>query len=118
MNTNSTTPCVPLTGMANGSGEGGVPCDLMVRVILPPVLRPLCGHEPTIWVQPGTIRDLVRQLHSRYNGVRERLCDSHGDIRGSVLLFVNDEDIRFLNHQETRVRGGDIVSIIPAFAGG
>jgi sulfur-carrier protein len=118
MTIDSTIQSQPLKGMANRAGGGRNNSDLMVRVVLPPVLRPLCGHEPAIWVQPGTIRDLVRQLHSRYNGVRDRLCDSNGDIRGSVLLFVNDEDIRFLNHQETQVRGGDEVSIIPAFAGG
>jgi molybdopterin synthase sulfur carrier subunit len=64
------------------------------------------------------VDSLVDQLQQRYNGVRERLCDEQGRIRGSVLVFVNDEDIRFLGHQQTELRPGDEVSIIPAFAGG
>lgn len=91
---------------------------MSVRVTIPPTLRKICGGEDQLRVQPGTVSDLVAQLQQRYNGVRERLCDEKGQIRGSVLVFVNDEDIRFLRHQQTELRAGDEVSIIPAFAGG
>jgi sulfur-carrier protein len=91
---------------------------MSVRVSIPPTLRKLCGGEDSIRVRPGTVDSLVDQLQQRYNGVRERLCDEQGRIRGSVLVFVNDEDIRFLRHQQTELRAGDEVSIIPAFAGG
>ena len=91
---------------------------MSVRVSIPPTLRKLCGGEEHVRVRPGTVSDLMAQLQQRYNGVRDRLCDDQGRIRGSVLVFVNDEDIRFLRHQETELRPGDEVSIIPAFAGG
>jgi len=91
---------------------------MSVRVTLPPTLRRICGGEDQLRVRPGTVSDLLTQLQQRYNGVRERLCDERGQIRGSVLVFVNDEDIRFLRHQQTELRPGDEVSIIPAFAGG
>lgn len=91
---------------------------MSVRVSIPPTLRKLCGGEEHVRVRPGTVSDLMSQLQQRYNGVRDRLCDEQGRIRGSVLVFVNDEDIRFLRHQETELRPGDEVSIIPAFAGG
>jgi molybdopterin synthase sulfur carrier subunit len=91
---------------------------MSVRVSIPPTLRKLCGGEDSVRVRPGTVDSLVDQLQQRYNGVRERLCDEQGRIRGSVLVFVNDEDIRFLRHQLTELRPGDEVSIIPAFAGG
>lgn len=91
---------------------------MSVRVSIPPTLRKLCGGEDSVRVRPGTVDSLVDQLQERYNGVRERLCDEQGRIRGSVLVFVNDEDIRFLGHQQTELRPGDEVSIIPAFAGG
>ena len=57
-------------------------------------------------------------MHGRFNGIRDRLCDERGRLRGSVLVCVNNEDIRFLKSQDTPLRPGDEVSIIPAFAGG
>lgn len=90
----------------------------MVRVSIPPTLRKLCGGEDTVSVRPGTVGDAIGQLHDRFNGIRDRLCDDRGQIRGSVLVFVNDEDIRFLQAQDTTLKPGDEVSFIPAFAGG
>ncbi len=90
----------------------------MIRISIPPTLRRLCGGEDSIHVRPGTVGEAIGQLQGRFNGVRERLCDDDGRIRGSVLVFVNDEDIRFLEEQNTRLRPGDEVTIIPAFAGG
>jgi molybdopterin synthase sulfur carrier subunit len=90
----------------------------MVRISIPPTLRKLCSGEDSVLVRPGTLSDALDQLQSRFNGIRERLCDAQGEIRGSVLIFVNDEDIRFLNSRATQLRSGDEVSISPAFAGG
>jgi molybdopterin synthase sulfur carrier subunit len=89
-----------------------------VKVSIPPVLRKVCGDVEAVSLRPGTILDLVNQLHHRFNGVRDRICDEKGRLRGSVLIFVNGEDVRFLDHQATQVQDGDEVSIIPAFAGG
>lgn len=89
-----------------------------VRVSIPPTLRRLCGDADVVEVRPGTVAGLVEQLHGRFNGIRDRLCDERGRLRGSVLVFVNNEDIRFLDAQETPLHPGDEVSIIPAFAGG
>lgn len=71
-----------------------------------------------VHVRAGTVADVLTQLQGRFNGIRERLCDERGQVRGSVLVFVNDEDIRFLQAQDTALKPGDEVSIIPAFAGG
>ncbi len=90
----------------------------MVHISIPPTLRQLCGGEETVTVRPGTVGEAVTQLHHRFNGIRDRLCDEGGRLRGSVLVFVNEEDIRFLNEQDTPLKPGDLVSIIPAFAGG
>lgn len=90
----------------------------MIRISIPPTLRRLCGGEESVHVQPGTLSDAILQLHGRYHGVRDRLLDRDGRVRGSVLVFVNNEDIRFLNHHQTELRPGDEVTIIPAFAGG
>ena len=89
-----------------------------VLITIPPTLRRFCGDHERIEVAPGTIADAIDQLHQRFNGVRDRLLDPSGNVRGSVLIFVNQEDIRFLQDQGTQIGPGDEVSIIPAFAGG
>ena len=55
---------------------------------------------------------------SRYPGIKERLLDENGAVRRFVNVYVNEEDIRFLQNQETPVKSGDEISIIPAIAGG
>ena len=89
-----------------------------VSVSIPPTLRRFCGDQEHVEVAPGTVAEAIDQLHQRFNGIRDRLLDPAGNIRGSVLVFVNQEDIRFLQNQKTPVQGGDELSIIPAFAGG
>lgn len=90
----------------------------MVRLLIPPTLRRLCDGEDTLQLRARSVAELIGLLQTRYNGVRDRLCDEQGRIRGSVLVYVNDEDIRFLQSQGTPLKPGDEVSIIPAYAGG
>jgi molybdopterin converting factor small subunit len=90
----------------------------MVEVQIPPQLRRLCGGEEAIEVGPGTLGEVLLQLQERFNGIYDRLCQPDGRVRGSVLVLVNDEDIRFLCELQTPVRSGDSVRLIPAFAGG
>jgi molybdopterin synthase sulfur carrier subunit len=90
----------------------------MVRISIPPTLRKLCSGEDAVLVRPGTLSDALNQLQERFHGIQERLCDENGEIRGSVLIIVNDEDVRFLAAKQTPLKSGDEVAIIPAFAGG
>jgi len=89
-----------------------------IRVTLPPTLRRFCDNRESVEVAAATVADAIEALHARFNGVRERLLDETGNLRGSVLVFVNHEDIRFLEHQRTPLKPGDEVTFIPAFAGG
>jgi sulfur-carrier protein len=91
---------------------------MSARISIPPTLRRLCGGDEAVHVRPGLLGDVLDQLHQRFNGVRDRLCDADGRVRGSVLVFVNEQDVRFLDGERTPVRSGDEVTIIPAFAGG
>ncbi len=91
---------------------------MTVHVRIPLTLRRLTGHEEVVELSAGTVAEMIDGLHSRFNGIRDRLCDERGAIRGSVLVFVNDEDIRFLQNERTPLKDGDEISIIPAFAGG
>ena len=87
-------------------------------VRIPAALRKLTRNHDVVRVQARTISDLVKELDSLYPGIRERLIDDSGDVRRFVNVFVNEEDIRFLQNQRTQLKDGDEISIIPAIAGG
>jgi sulfur-carrier protein len=89
-----------------------------VKVRIPHTLRRLTGEQDTVEITAATVRDAVDAMHARFNGIRDRIVDVNGNIRGSVLVFVNDEDIRFLQNEQTPLKDGDEISIVPAFAGG
>ncbi len=91
---------------------------MSVHVSLPLTLRRFCDNLESVEVTASTVGDAIGALHDRFNGIRERLLDESGNVRGSVLIFVNQEDIRFLDQQQTQLKSGDQLSIIPAFAGG
>ncbi len=89
-----------------------------VTIRIPTPLRKLTLDQPTVEVQPGTISSAFVQLEARFPGIQERLLDANGQVRGFVLVYVNDEDIRFLQNKETPIKEGDEVTIQPAIAGG
>ena len=91
----------------------------MVTVRIPLTLRRLTHEQELVDVQAATVAGAIDALHARFNGIRDRVVDkTTGSVRGSVLIFVNDEDIRFLQNEQTPLKDGDEISIIPAFAGG
>jgi molybdopterin synthase sulfur carrier subunit len=89
-----------------------------VNVRIPTPLRKLTNNEELVAVQPGTIGSAIKELQTRYPGIQERLVDEAGTVRRFVNVYVNEEDIRFLKNQDTPLKDGDEVSIIPAIAGG
>lgn len=88
------------------------------KVRIPTPLRKLTNDEELVEVNPGTIADTFNELQTRYPGIKERLLDESGGVRRFVNVYVNEEDIRFLQNQSTPVKDGDEISIIPAIAGG
>lgn len=89
-----------------------------VKVRIPTPLRKLTNNEELVEVNAKSVRDAIAELQSRFPGIKERLLDNDGSVRRFVNVYVNEEDIRFLQNQETPVKGGDEISIIPAIAGG
>jgi molybdopterin synthase sulfur carrier subunit len=89
-----------------------------ISVSIPTPLRPLTDNLDTVEVDGATIGELLTGLDSRYPGIGERLLDAQGNVRRFVNVYVNGEDIRFLQDKETAVKAGDEVSIVPAIAGG
>ena len=85
---------------------------------IPTPLRKLTNNEEIVEVKAANIGAAITELQSRYPGIRERLVDEKGEVRRFVNVYVNEEDIRFLQNQQTPLKDGDEVSIIPAIAGG
>jgi molybdopterin synthase sulfur carrier subunit len=88
------------------------------KVRIPTPLRKLTNNEEVIEVSATTVGGAISELQSRFPGIKERLLDDTGAIRRFVNVYVNEEDIRFLQNQETPIKSGDEISIIPAIAGG
>jgi molybdopterin synthase sulfur carrier subunit len=88
------------------------------KVRIPTPLRKLTNNEEVVEVSASTIGGAISELQSRYPGIKERLVDETGAVRRFVNVYVNEEDIRFLQNQETPIKSGDEISIIPAIAGG
>jgi molybdopterin synthase sulfur carrier subunit len=91
---------------------------MAVKVRIPTPLLSLTGGKKEVTAEGATLKELVEDLERRYPGLKERLCDEDGNLRRFINFFVNDEDIRFLQGEETPLKEGDVVSIVPAIAGG
>jgi sulfur-carrier protein len=88
------------------------------KIRIPTPLRKLTNNEEIVEVDAATIGAAILELQTRFPGIKERLIDDTGEVRRFVNVYVNEEDIRFLQNQQTPLKDGDEVSIIPAIAGG
>lgn len=90
---------------------------MAVKVQIPTPLRQYTNGQDVVEVSGSTVAEVLQALGEQYPGITERLLEN-GRVRRFVNIFVNDEDIRYLNDLDTPVKDGDEVSIIPAVAGG
>jgi molybdopterin synthase sulfur carrier subunit len=88
------------------------------KVRIPTPLRKLTNNEELVEVNAATIGAVIQELQARFPGIAERLVDDKGEVRRFVNVYVNEEDIRFLQNNATPLKDGDEISIIPAIAGG
>jgi molybdopterin synthase sulfur carrier subunit len=91
---------------------------MAIRVQIPAPLRPLTGGADEVSVEASDVASLIEGLEGLHKGLKDRLCDASGNLRSYVRIFVNDEDIRFLQEKSTALKPGDVVAIVPAIAGG
>ena len=91
---------------------------MAVIVRIPTPLRRLTQNLAEVETEGADIESIIENLEASYPGMKERLCDEGGNIRRFVNIYLNDEDIRFLDGKETAVADGAEISIIPAIAGG
>jgi molybdopterin synthase sulfur carrier subunit len=89
-----------------------------VKVRIPTPLRGVTGGLGEVSCEGKTIADLLGDLDLRHPGLKARLYDESGQLRRFINIYLNDEDIRFLQGTDTTVKDGDEVSIVPAIAGG
>ena len=90
----------------------------MAQVRIPTPLRKYTGGAEVVQADGATVAAIVADLDKRNPGIRDRICDESGAVRRFVNIFVNGEDIRFLQNLDTAVKAGDEVSVVPAIAGG
>ena len=91
---------------------------MAVKVRIPTPLRSLTNGIEMVELQPGTMDALLNELSGKFAGMDKRLFKVPGELNRFVNIYVNDEDIRFLENLTTPVKDGDEVSIVPAIAGG
>ena len=91
---------------------------MSIQVRIPSPLRKLTKDEEDVAVEGANISEILANLDTAFPGLIERICDEQGNVRRFVNIFVNDEDIRFLEEKATPVKAGDEISIVPAIAGG
>lgn len=91
---------------------------MSVVVRIPTPLRALTQGQAELKIDGASIGDLIERLDAKYAGLKDRLCEGDGKIRRFINIYVNEEDIRFLQGTATPLKAGDAVSIVPAIAGG
>jgi len=91
---------------------------MAIEVRIPTILRSYTGGEKAVEGKGDTLADLFSDLDARHGGLRGRLVGDDGSLNRFVNVYLNDEDVRFLGGIETPVSDGDVVTILPAVAGG
>ena len=91
---------------------------MAVKVLIPTPLQKFTNNQATIECGGSNIDELINSLETSCPGIKARICDETGKPRRFLNLYVNSEDIRFLDNTDTPLQDGDEVSIVPAVAGG
>ena len=91
---------------------------MAVKVRVPTPLMKLTDNQSEVTAEGATISEILNNLESQFTGIKERICDENGTPRRFINIYLNEEDIRFLDGESTAVKDGDEISIIPAIAGG
>ncbi|MYD50213.1 MAG: MoaD/ThiS family protein [Dehalococcoidia bacterium] len=91
---------------------------MSIVVRIPTPLRRLTDGQDKVDVEGDSLGNVIDAMNEQYPGIRERICDDQGQLRNFVNVYVNGEDVRFLQGLETPMSSGDEVSVVPAVAGG
>ena len=89
-----------------------------MKILVPTPLRQYAGKQAAIEVPAATVGEALNALTSAYPDLRKHLYNDEGKLRAFVNLYLNDDDIRYLQQDQTAVKDGDTLSIVPSIAGG
>jgi adenylyltransferase/sulfurtransferase len=91
---------------------------MAIKLEIPTALRPFTGKQSSVEFEAATVGDALRQLTAVYGDLKKHLYTEDGRLRSFGNIYVNDEDIRYLEKENTPTKDGDTISIIPSIAGG
>jgi len=91
---------------------------MAITVRIPTPLQKLTGGNGEVSAEGATVKEVLEDMEKNYPGIRERLYSEEGELRRFINIYINDEDIRFLDSDNSPVKDGDVISVIPAIAGG
>ena len=91
---------------------------MAIKLEIPTALRPYVEKKASVEFDAATVGDALKQLTGTYAELRKHLYTEDGRIRSFVNIYVNDEDIRYLQRENTPIKDGDTISIVPSIAGG
>ena len=87
-------------------------------VRIPTPLRRVTNGQDKVDAEGATLREIIESMESQFPGIKARICDDEGNLRNFVNVFVNGEDVRFMDGVDSATSDGDEISIVPAVAGG
>ena len=90
----------------------------MTKINIPTPFRQYAGKQPTVEVNAGTVAEALSGLVSKHPDLRRHLYNEDGKLRSFVNVYLNDEDVRYLQKEATIVKDSDTISIVPSIAGG
>ena len=91
---------------------------MSLKVVIPAPLRKYTAGAEIVEVDPGTIQQIIEKLETRFPGIRNSVCDDSGSLRRFINVYVDGEDVRFLENLSTRAKDGSEIAIVPAISGG
>jgi molybdopterin converting factor small subunit len=91
---------------------------MATKILIPTPLRPYTDKQEAVEASGSTVGELLADLTAKYSGLKAHLYNEQGKLRSFVNIYINDEDIRYLQKDQTPVSASDTVSIIPSVAGG
>jgi len=91
---------------------------MAVTVRIPTPLRKFTNDQAEVSIDGGTVGEVIDNLEAQHSGIKEKIAEDSGAIRRFVNVYVNEEDVRFLDGPDTALKDGDQVTIVPAIAGG
>lgn len=91
---------------------------MAVKIVIPTPLRQYAGKQESLQIEAKTVGEALSALTGQYADLRKHLYSEEGKLRSFVNVYLNDEDIRYLNKEQTPLKENDVISIVPSIAGG